>query len=184
MAEEKPLMTIVYFCFGDKWQDWEKRGFANRTASVARELALHPRVKRLIVVNNPTSYPALWFKRSFGKTSKAVRRFRDLAETTTFVNAGMKDEHVRKTIRFGMQRYLLEEINKCVSVIEQVRLLPKERSNRFKFAFNNAIFDRALIRMLKSLVSSGINGQVGIENAGNGQSTNDQLVLWLSLIHI
>jgi glycosyltransferase involved in cell wall biosynthesis len=185
VTEEKPLMTIVYFCFGDKWQDWEKRGFANRTASIAHELALHPRVKKLIVVNNPTSYPALWFKRPYAQPG------------TITVNADTKDDHgrARKTICLGMQRYLLEEINKRVSVIEQVRLLPKERSNRFKFVFNNALFDRALIRMLKSLLSSSGNGQTGnvqitIGNSArnqslskqnlNKQNTNEQLILWLN----
>jgi glycosyltransferase involved in cell wall biosynthesis len=202
MAEQKPQMTIVYFCFGDKWQDWEKRGFANRTASIARELALHPKVKKLIVVNNPTSYPAIWFKRP----SEEARgnNVRLCNSTAKMISAGagvqVKRERVRKTVRLGIHRYLVEEINERVDVIEQVRLLPKERSNRFKFAFNNALFDGALIRMLKSLLSSAENGQAGNEKVGNekagnsqnnnlkspstqsfcGQSANEKLVLWLN----
>jgi teichuronic acid biosynthesis glycosyltransferase TuaH len=120
-ADDRPKFTIAYFCLGDKWQDWERRGFANRTANIALELSCHPRVKRLVVVNNPTSYAAV-FARMLKQKGKAIY------------------PAVRQ----------VREVDKKVTTIEQIRLLPKERANATAFSINKTLFRSKLIGLVEN----------------------------------
>lgn len=45
------LLNIVFFACYEKWWDWERLGFVSRTALLARGLAAHPAVRRLLVVD-------------------------------------------------------------------------------------------------------------------------------------
>jgi glycosyltransferase involved in cell wall biosynthesis len=44
------------FAFTDKWKDWEEQGFPQRWAIIADKLRTNDKVRRLIVVNVPTSF--------------------------------------------------------------------------------------------------------------------------------
>jgi glycosyltransferase involved in cell wall biosynthesis len=48
-------IDVVLFCFTEKWWDWERDGFVQRTACLAERLAADPRVRGLLVVNAPSS---------------------------------------------------------------------------------------------------------------------------------
>jgi glycosyltransferase involved in cell wall biosynthesis len=48
-------IDILMFTYTDKWKDWEEQGFPQRWAILADKLRLNDKVRRLIVVNVPTS---------------------------------------------------------------------------------------------------------------------------------
>lgn len=61
---------ILMFTFTDKWKDWEEKGFAQRWAIIADKLRKNNKVRRLIVVNVPTSIGGLLANRNEFKPSK------------------------------------------------------------------------------------------------------------------
>lgn len=48
-------LDIVYLSCCEKWWDWEHNGFFSRPAKLAAALAAHPGVRRMLVVNAPSS---------------------------------------------------------------------------------------------------------------------------------
>ncbi|MCL5291407.1 MAG: glycosyltransferase [Actinobacteria bacterium] len=122
-------INVIMFCLGDKWQDWESKGFANRSANVAWALSRHPAVDTLVVVNNPTSY---------------VRTF------VRWLSGGLAG---RKLYRRSIHGYFLDEVSPKTTVIEQIRLMPRERSHRAAFLLNGLLHDGELIRLVKDMVA-------------------------------
>lgn len=111
-------LDIIMFCLHDKWQDWETYGFYSRSAILARKLSNHPQVRRLIVVNTPTSIAKV------------------MAQTISQKN----------TVRLGIRA---EEISESLTIIDHVRLLPRERLNPIAFHINRIIHDKSLIRFIE-----------------------------------
>lgn len=150
-------LTIIYFCLGDKWQDWQERGFANRTASIALELAYHPRVLRLIVVNNPTSYAAVLRDRAritykmFGARDGLRKRSPHLDSNDA--KSDRQFEKPRRINRHGIHGYFIDHKENCVTVIEQIRFFPRERSNTATFTLNNILYDADVVRLLQGYLA-------------------------------
>lgn len=107
-------LDIIMLCFHDKWQDWETHGFYSRSAILAKKLSNHPQVRRLIVVNTPTSIAKV--------VAQAIKQ--------------------KGKINFNIDA---KEISESLTIINHVRLLPRERLNPIAFHINRAIHDKALI---------------------------------------
>lgn len=117
------------FCLGDKWQNWEDRGFANRSANIANVLSKHPAVDALVVVNNPTSYIQM-FKKYITKTLSS-----------------------RTINRHSINWYLMDEVSPKTTVVEQVRLFPRAYAHPITFLLNNLLYDGGLTRIVKEVMA-------------------------------
>ena len=118
-------MDVVLFCFTEKWWDWERWGFAGRTATIARRLAAHPAVSRLLVVDSPTGAPA--------------RVLRDDGRREHLPVPGMP---------------WLRQARDGVFVLDQTRLLPGERLDGRTFAANGVLHDNALVARVHSALDA------------------------------
>lgn len=112
-------MDLVFFCFTEKWWDWERGGFLGRSAMLARGFARHPLVRRMLVVDAPASFAAAAVRSS----SRGVATARRLGE--------------------------VREAAEDVYVLDQERLLPRERHAALPYAVNGLLHDRALIARIQ-----------------------------------
>lgn len=115
-------IDVVLFCFTEKWWDWEDNGFAGRTASLARALTARSEVRRMLVVNTPTS---------------AGRR----------IVGGLRRRGEPVAGAPGLVR-----VESDVFVLDHTRLLPRERHSRAAYELNGALHDRTLVTALERAV--------------------------------
>lgn len=111
-------LDIVYLSCCEKWWDWERAGFFSRPAQLARALAGHQRVHRLLVVNTPSSIA------------------RGLAGTAS-----------------GHPRHGLSRISDKVHVLDQVRILPKDRAWRTSYHLNGLLHEFTLAGSIRSAMA-------------------------------
>jgi glycosyltransferase involved in cell wall biosynthesis len=117
-AREEGL-DVVLVTFTEKWWDWTRDGFAGRTACLARALAGHAGVRRLLVCDAPTSI-ARSLSRS-RRPSSAVAGIPGLAQA-----------------------------EERVFVLDQTRLLPRDRHSPLAASINGVLHDGALLARLRA----------------------------------
>lgn len=123
IASERQI-DMVLFCFTEKWWDWESNGFAGRTASLARAFLAREDMRRMLVVDTPTSVG-----RRLAGGSKC--RGQQIAGVNGLVQAEEK-----------------------VFVLDHTRLLPRERHSPAAYRLNAALHDQALIAWIGHATSA------------------------------
>jgi glycosyltransferase involved in cell wall biosynthesis len=132
LREPETGMDVVLLTFTDKWWDWARDGFAGRTASIARGLSLHPSVRRMLVCDAPTSF----------------------ARALTHGAERPAASHAR-----GVQG--LTQAAERVYVLDQPRLMPRERHSPLAAGINRPLHDAALVsRMRRSADALGMHAPV------------------------
>lgn len=121
-------MNVVILCLGDKWQDWENMGFANRSANMAKELSNHPSIDNLVIVNNPTSY------------AQALRRY---------CKGILPSRNTRWRSIYG---FFVDEVKPKTTVVEQIRLFPRESSRATIFKLNGLFYDGELVWLINKMI--------------------------------
>lgn len=109
------MLDIILVCFTEKWWDWERHGFLGRTAALASEFARSTRVRKMLVVNAPTSL-----------ISNVRSADRQLAPVTC------------------------REAREGVFVLDQTRLLPRERHHDTLFAVNGWVHDSTTVARIST----------------------------------
>ncbi|MHB8840634.1 MAG: glycosyltransferase [Candidatus Aquicultor sp.] len=122
-------IDIIMFCFDDRWQDWEKSGFINRSPILARSLHASEQVRHMIIVGASTSFPR-----------GAYRYLLKHAE----IGGRVLERH-------GAQFYFTERIG-TIFTVEQLRFFPRESSTPLSYKLNCIAHDRGLIGYIKSRV--------------------------------
>lgn len=110
-----PEVDIVYLSCCEKWWDWERAGFVSRPAQIARALAEHPSVHRLLVVDTPSSVARHLVPRRGGSAARSG----------------------------------LSAVDATVHVLDQTRLLPRERTTPAAYRLNGRLHERGLVRSIK-----------------------------------
>lgn len=121
-------MDVVLFTLNDKWWDWQASGFTYRTAQIASRMSSHRSVDRLLVVDVPSSF------------LRAGRSHRGPA-------GGGSDDGVDPQ-RLG-QGFTITSVGERVSVLDHVRLMPRERHRPYSYVINNALHDALLRRAIR-----------------------------------
>lgn len=121
-------MDIISFCFSDKWQDWDTAGDSMRSAQITRRLSEHAEVRRLLVINTPTSIG------------------RRLADTVSPPPA-------EYDIVDGGPMYEVRQVGDEAFVLDHTRLFPREAHLGLCFRANGMLHDGQLRRAIAKTAS-------------------------------
>jgi len=109
-------ISLLYFTFDHKWEDWAKDSFPDRSSLIFKNLWKNPKVDKVLLINSASSV----FKVRF------------------------RGEKQRNWIKRGIF-FNLEKVDEKLYVLHQSRIFPKDKSNSVSIYLNGLIHDKYLV---------------------------------------
>lgn len=121
----KEKIDLIMFGFND-WHQWEQQGFRTRSAIIAKKLAEHPMIGKMLVISTAKS---IW-----------INLYRVLR---------------RKSARGNLKKlapFALTKVSEKVYLLDHTRLCPREEAYEVYYRINGLLHDAHLTKTIRKLV--------------------------------
>ena len=122
--KKEKKISIIMFGFND-WHQWEEQSFRTRNAIIAKKLAEHPKVKKLLVISTAKSF---WINLYLSLKNKSFKN-------------GMKK----------LAPFSLSKVSEKVYLLDHTRLCPREEAYEVYNIANGLIHDAHLTKSVQKI---------------------------------